>query len=381
MNAQRPSQAHGEAILDGERPTDASAARLYDLANRARARAVERDAERQASRAASDTESEGSAASSGTEGSVVALPVPTDAAARKARSLEHRLREASRDLAFDAQGRFASYSMRPQSEFPTRLTRLPIFRPSQRRTQRALQDDDNMVAFSTPFGRGKRSGPPLTVRDEDTLIALMRLRDQVLAGRERDLPDNVRELYRDDSAKAEVHRVVCTVQQVNDALGLTDSGTNFANTLASIKRLAHCSIELERDVVEEGRSGTYGSTFRLLVGAVAGVRRARSGRRGLSTDHGSVAQGVVHLHRLEHADASSRRSARPSIAICPDSRATTRSSLPSSPPRSATTDVASTCERSSPTRAMSSSCVGWLSEYRISGSGRSTPLKLRTVRA
>ena len=379
MKAQRPSQAHGEAILDGERPTDASAARLYDLANRARARAVERDAERRTGSAAPEAESDGNAAIAGAEGSVVALPVTGDAAARKARSLEQRLREASRDLAFDAQGRFASYSMRPQSEFPTRLTRLPIFRPSQRRTQRALQDDDNMVAFSTPFGRGKRSGPPLTVRDEDTLIALMRLRDQVLAGRERDLPDNVRELYRDDGAKAEVHRVVCTVQQVNDALGLTDSGTNFANTLASIKRLAHCSIELERDVVEEGRSGTYGSTFRLLV-----VRWLVYEEHGLVDVVFPPTMAQWLKESYTYIDWNTRRQ------LSALGKAIHR--YLSGQPRDYTIELGKLAatigydgRREHMRKKFADACeelvtVGWLCEYRISGSGRSTPLKLRTVR-
>lgn len=380
MKAQRPSQAHGEAILAGERPADETGARLYDLAHRARAKAAARDAERAAEAASSGTAAAGASAAAPTGAAVSVAPTKGDAPARGPRSLEHRLREASRDLAFDAGGRFASYSMKPQSEFPTKLTRLPIFRPSQRRTQRALQDNDNMVPFSTPFGRGKRSGPPLTVRDEDTLIALLRLRDQVLAGRERDLPENVRELYREDGARAEVHRVVCTVQQINEALGLTDSGTNFGNTLASIKRLGHCSIELERDVVEGERSAKYGSIFRLLV-----VRWLVYEEHGLVDVVFPQTMARWLKESYTYIDWNTRRQ------LSALGKAVHR--YLSGQPRDYTIELGKLAatigydgRREHMRRKFADACeelvtVGWLTEYRISGSGRSTPWKLHTLKS
>ncbi len=182
--------------------------------------------------------------------------------AQRGQPLEARLRAASRELMnFGAEGAFKSIALNAQNEFPTPLTRLPIFRPSQRRAQQAIQDLDNAVAFETPFGSGRRLGPPLTTRDEDTLMALMRLRSRRLKGCHAHLPVNVRDIYSDRSDTTEVHRVVCTIQQVNGELDLTDSGTNFRNTMASIKRLGACSIELDRILVDGSR---VGGPFNLL---------------------------------------------------------------------------------------------------------------------
>ena len=82
----------------------------------------------------------------------------------------------------ERQGNFTALPLDPQQEFPTILTRIPIFVPSKRTTQRELLDSDNALPFLTPWGKGKKYGPPLTVFDEDTLIALGRLRQNLLIG-------------------------------------------------------------------------------------------------------------------------------------------------------------------------------------------------------
>jgi len=262
MGTKTPSVEHGQSVLDGERPSDPLAAKLWDTANRGRMIAAERAA--QASKTEQTVLQVSSDSATNTVVSLTDSGPIAPLTVQRSLPLEARLRTAARDIeAFDQDGAFASYPIRVSNEFPTLLTRLPIFRPSQRRKQQSIQDTDNAVAFNTPWGRGRRVGPPLTIRDEDTLIALMRLRDRVLCGPASGLPASVRDFYaRKQSGQTEVHRVVCTVNQINEELGLTDSGTNFKNTFESVKRLNLAKIELEQDT--EGGKSRVGGAFDLI---------------------------------------------------------------------------------------------------------------------
>lgn len=160
-------------------------------------------------------------------------------------SIQTRLAAAERDLnRLEGQGYFASYPIKPQNEFPTLLTRLPIFRPTRRRRQHKLQDVDNALSFSTPFGDGKRHGPPLTVRDEDTLIALTRLRSKRLYGRPQQLPIEIADIYESKAGRVGVHYAICSIDDVVRQLGLTDGGENYKRTFQSIKRLGATTLEL-----------------------------------------------------------------------------------------------------------------------------------------
>ena len=161
------------------------------------------------------------------------------------KSLETRVAAAERDLRrLEERGFFKSYPVTPENEFPTLLTRLPIFRPTRRRRQQKLQDVDNAMSFTTPFGEGKRHGPPLTVRDEDTLISLMRLRSKRLYGRPQQLPVEIADIYGDKGGRVGVHYVLCSVNDVVRQLGLTDGGENYKRTFESVKRLGATNLEL-----------------------------------------------------------------------------------------------------------------------------------------
>lgn len=156
-----------------------------------------------------------------------------------------RLAAAERDLKrLEGQGHFVSYPLKPENEFPTLLTRLPIFRPTRRTHQQRLQDIDNALAFSTPFGEGKRHGPPLTVRDEDTLIALMRLRSKRMYGRPKQLPVEIADIYEGKGGRVGVHTTLCTLDDILTELKLTDGGANYQRTFESIKRLGATTLEL-----------------------------------------------------------------------------------------------------------------------------------------
>ena len=172
-------------------------------------------------------------------------PEPTTEVQRFAQSAATRVSAIERDLhRLERQGFFVSFPIRPENEFPTLLTRLPIFRPTRRRHQQRLQNIDNAMEFETPFGSGKRHGPPLTVRDEDTLIALMRLRSRRLVGNPNHLPVSVANIYQTKTGRVGVHCVICSVDQLNTEMGLTDGGSNFKATFESVKRLGATQLEL-----------------------------------------------------------------------------------------------------------------------------------------
>lgn len=160
-------------------------------------------------------------------------------------TVHKRLAAVERDLdRLEGQGFFVSYPIRPENEFPTLLTRLPIFRPTRRRHQHRLQNIDNALAFTTPFGDGKRHGPPLTVRDEDTLIALMRLRSRRMYGRPDQLPVQIADIYATKPVQVGVHYTLCSIDDIIRQLGLTDGGENYKRTFESVKRLGATTLEL-----------------------------------------------------------------------------------------------------------------------------------------
>ena len=142
-------------------------------------------------------------------------------------------------------GYIRSYPILPKNEIPTLLARLPIFPPVQRQRQKSMVDKDNAWVFRTAYGSGRRHGPPLTVRDEDTLIAILRRRDRRLYGESINLPIPLAPMFSSHGEKAvEVHCVVCTIRELIDELRLTRGGDNFTQTLDSVKRLGGTRIEI-----------------------------------------------------------------------------------------------------------------------------------------
>lgn len=162
-------------------------------------------------------------------------------------TVRKRLAEVEESFArAESQGLFVSYPITPTNEFPTLLTRLPIFRPTRRGHQQRLVNKEFALEFTTPFGDGKRHGPPLTVRDEDTLIALTRLRSKRVYGLPQSLPIPIADIYATKNARGTVgaHYVVCSIDQVNRELRLTDGGPNYKRTFQSVKRLGATTLEL-----------------------------------------------------------------------------------------------------------------------------------------
>ena len=259
-NDEKLIREHDE-FLSKRRPDDRLLGTLWDAGNLSKQRAQESLTLHQTQQAADQNIQPDLLADSS-----IPAPESTDAVhaddnappltIQRSLPLETRLRAAARDIEkFDSDDVFKPYPIKPNNEFPTLLTRVPIFRPSRRVTQQKFQDADNSVSFETSWGTGRRHGPPLTTRDEDTLIALLMLRDRGFSGPTRQLPENVRDIFQPASGKSDVHRVTCTVDQINEFLGLSDGGKNFQNTIASIKRLNACKIEVDRVVFDGSRVG------------------------------------------------------------------------------------------------------------------------------
>ena len=193
-----------------------------------------------------------------------------DAAAKKRRprsaSPELVRQAALRFLEREQLGLFDSFPVQPGNEFPTLLARLPIFPAIARARQKKLLDADNALPFETPFAKGRRHGPPVSVEDEDCLIALIRLRQRRLVGQGGKLPIPIGSHHFTDSAgKVSVHVVCCTLSQVLTEMGQCDSGRNFQRALQAFKRLAAMVVEVETQQAHRyfGQS-TKGTSFKLV---------------------------------------------------------------------------------------------------------------------
>lgn len=158
----------------------------------------------------------------------------------------HRIIEQAQLSLFDGerQGRFAKLPLNPSSEFPSMLARLPIFVPGRRSTQRQLIDKENAMPFETPWGKGRKHGPPLTVHDEDTLMVLGMLRQDRLSGAGSKFPLPISDVLG-QGTKANVHVLFTTLSEVEQRFGNAKNGQMFKARLQSIKRLASTRIEFE----------------------------------------------------------------------------------------------------------------------------------------
>ncbi len=177
----------------------------------------------------------------------------------RGRTSDSVVEQAQMDLfRLERQGQFQAVPLSPQNEFPTLLTRLPVFVPGRARKQKAQIDEDFAIPFQTSWGTGRKFGPPLTVYDEDTLMALGRLRQNMLIGSPSKMPYPVSKLYaREDQDEVHVHVVYCMLSDVQAMCGTSVGGRNNKLRLESIKRLAATKIEFNKETQEKvGHSGT-----------------------------------------------------------------------------------------------------------------------------
>lgn len=139
---------------------------------------------------------------------------------------------------------FKIIDLNPGNEYPTLYTRVPIFIPAPLEVQKTLTDKDNAVPFDTGFCKGRRFGV-LNIYDEDTILALARLRQRKLIGRGGKLPISMHSIGSNPD-RVEVDSLYTTLSAIEEECGQTASGKNLKRRLDSIRRIAACSIELER---------------------------------------------------------------------------------------------------------------------------------------
>jgi len=144
-------------------------------------------------------------------------------------------------------GLFTSYLVTNRNAIPSLLARLPIFLPIKAKKQLELLDADLAFSFETPFGRGRRFGPPVTIFDEDVLYTLLKLSERRLIGQGKNLPIPLGhdEWLGNDNNDLTVQVAVTLLTGILDEMGLARSGVNYNRCLASVKRLNHVSFELE----------------------------------------------------------------------------------------------------------------------------------------
>ena len=155
----------------------------------------------------------------------------------------------------EQRGRFTQYPITPSSEFPSILARIPIFVPGLRTSQNKLLDKDNALRFKTPWGTGRKHGPPLSVYEEDTLIALAMLRQKRLIGKGSKLPVPISDILQSGES-VNVDVLFTTLSEIEDLCGNTRSGHNLKARLAAIKRLAGTRLEFERMADDKVPKGT-----------------------------------------------------------------------------------------------------------------------------
>ena len=145
----------------------------------------------------------------------------------------------------EQRGDFSLYPLQPGSEYPLILTRAPIFLPTRRSVAASLHDDDLSIPFSTGWGEGRKYGPPLTVYDEDTLLALAGLRKARLEGDAGRMPIPTRNVIPFEK-RTRVHALYTTVAEVQEFLKKPKGGSGHKRRLESIHRLANVRIQFSQ---------------------------------------------------------------------------------------------------------------------------------------
>jgi len=159
----------------------------------------------------------------------------------------------------EQRGEFSLYPLSPGSEYPLILTRAPIFLPTRRSVAASLHDSDLSIPFRTGWGEGRKYGPPLTVYDEDTLLALAGLRKARLEGDAERMPIPTRNVIQFESP-TRVHALYTTIAEVEDFLKKPKGGSGHKRRLESVHRLAATRIKFsqmsDRSVGKKGLKKT-----------------------------------------------------------------------------------------------------------------------------
>ncbi|NKC01858.1 MAG: hypothetical protein GKR90_25620 [Pseudomonadales bacterium] len=149
----------------------------------------------------------------------------------------------------EKEGRFTSQAIKPGGETPTIFTRVPIFTPVKRGAMPpTVFDQDGAYVFETGHGRGRKFGAQLSIFDEDTLLALLGLRQLQLRGQPGKLPvplqDPIQRWSETDDSNVQV--LFTTITDIQRFLGKSNDGKSRKAREESLKRLASVSLEFTK---------------------------------------------------------------------------------------------------------------------------------------
>lgn len=145
----------------------------------------------------------------------------------------------------EQRGDFTRFPITPGCEYPSIFTRVPLFAPTKRGTAKAMLDNDGAITFTTGWGEGRKFGPPLTIYDEDTLLALGALRQAQLVGMGSRMPVEVMNPF-DPAEETSVQVLYTTISEIEEYLCKSRGGRGHKKRLQSVKRLAAATIEFTR---------------------------------------------------------------------------------------------------------------------------------------
>ncbi len=221
------------------------------LANPERARDIIADFKRESERAAIDVEA------------IIKAEERLFPKKRKRRGVAAlRLIEQAQLTLFECErrGDFTQHPVTPGSEFPSIFTRVPIFSPTKIGTAKDLLDEEFSIHFNTGWGRGRKFGPPLTMYDEDTLLALSALRQRQLHGAGAKMPVSVLNPFAPDDITT-VQVLYTTISEINRYLQISKNQEAYQRRLASIKRLGATRIEFTRIADKKLNSAIHAETM------------------------------------------------------------------------------------------------------------------------
>jgi hypothetical protein len=285
---------------------------------------------------------------------------------------------------------FNAYAIKPSTEFPSLLCRLPIFMAS--RKQQKYLDKDFGLVFETPFGKERRLGPPLSVKDEDVLMALGRLRSKRLSGPCNQLPIKVPRQYLDlaydksqqrtEDGKVVVDTLFCTVTQILDEMNMTLGGENYSSVVASVRRLGASTIELSVNKQQRYFGDMeMGRPFKLID-----IEWVLFDKQGMFMIQFTPIMVRWFMQEYSYVDWNIRRQLKTDTAkaIHKFLSSQNRHVKPIELEKIATT-CGITIAKNKLKRAFENCCqqlvdLGWLAGFKITGTGRKTPHKLEVWR-
>ena len=185
-----------------------------------------------------------------------------------ARQVAQRANESLEQFA--RQHGIEQFDLFPGGEYPTLLTRLPLFPPIQRERARSIAAEKTKAADWIPLesrwdgGGVWKTGPALTVYDEDTLAGLMKLRSHGFCGPSDRLPLPTARSgpgLTTGNSTTKVHALFCLVSQLETVIQCKEQpkgwgGRAIKKRRESIERLGAIKLKFERTKNHDEYRGT-----------------------------------------------------------------------------------------------------------------------------